>query len=158
MTAINDRRSFVDSVDFHGRPQIILTWKPSKMANTRNPKDIRGMVSSSERVTAFDMVDVQLVDSKTNKKVMKNYLKLFFAYFIWFINPMILYLSIYLQIYIHVACCCCCCCCVFGVNRSTDDSIHVYTCMSHHVPQDPTTFSIDHLGLSSCDNVVVCLF
>ena len=49
------------------------------MANTRNPKDIRGMVSSSERVTAFDMVDVQLVDSKTNKKVMKNYLKLFFG-------------------------------------------------------------------------------
>ena len=39
------------------------------------------MVSSSERVTAFDMVDVQLVDSKTNKKVMKNYLKLFFWHF-----------------------------------------------------------------------------
>lgn len=39
---------------------------------------------------------------------------------------------------------------VVAFLESTDDSI--YTCMSHHVPQDPTTFSIDHLDLSRCDS------
>ncbi|XP_062614701.1 coiled-coil domain-containing protein 89-like isoform X1 [Saccostrea cucullata] len=41
------------------------------MSNTRNPKDIRGMVTGSERVTAFDLVDVHLAESK-NKKDMEE--------------------------------------------------------------------------------------
>lgn len=59
----------------------MVLCKLRKMLNMRNFKDICGMVISSEWVIVFDMVDVYLVDSKLNKKVVRFILNLFC--FVW---------------------------------------------------------------------------